>query len=168
MPSPVARHEPTIRCSPPTDPTGFIYPSYRAAQTETQRDMPSLESPHQGVAYVSSSVGGSVSTLSFQDTTPRNYRNPPTRRGGGNRAVVIMSGPAVSYSRDARSSREHRGRLPPRAPMPSPRTAPQASWPLPSSAAPSPWRRLPRDGVHLRRVAGQEPQLATPLFASVR
>ena len=39
------------------------------------------------------------------------------------RAVVIMSGPAVSYSRDARSSREHRGCLPPRAPMPWPRTA---------------------------------------------
>src|SRR5918995_2448666 len=83
MPCPVGRHEPTIPCSPPTDPTGFIYPSYRAAQTETQRDMPSLESPHQEVAYISSSVGGSVSTLSFEDTTIKNRLSPPTRHGRG-------------------------------------------------------------------------------------
>jgi hypothetical protein len=51
-------------------------------------DKPSLESSHQGVAYVSSSVGGSVSTLSFEDTTPRNYCNPPTWRGGGTRSKV--------------------------------------------------------------------------------
>jgi hypothetical protein len=50
--------------------------------------MPSLESPHQGVAYVSSSVGGSVSTLSFENTTPRNYGRPPMRRGGGIRDRV--------------------------------------------------------------------------------
>ena len=68
MPCPVGRPESDILCAPPTDPTGFIYPSYRAAQTETQRDKPSLKSSHQGVAYVSSSVGGSVSTLSFEDT----------------------------------------------------------------------------------------------------
>jgi hypothetical protein len=50
--------------------------------------MPSLKSSHQGVAYVSSSVGGSVSTLSFEDTTPRNYWSPPIRRGGGIRDTV--------------------------------------------------------------------------------
>jgi hypothetical protein len=70
------------------DRLGFIYPSYRAAQTEIQRDMPSLESPHQGVAYVSSSVGGSVSTLSFENTTSRNDWSPPMRRGGGIRDRV--------------------------------------------------------------------------------
>ena len=70
------------------DPPGFIYPSYRAAGTETSRDKPSLETSHQGVAHVSSSVGGSVSTLSFEDTTPRNYWSPPMRRGGGIRARV--------------------------------------------------------------------------------
>jgi hypothetical protein len=70
------------------DPPGFIYPTYWAAGTETQRDMPSLESPHQGVAYVSSSVGGSVSTLTFDNTTPRNYGSPPMRRGGGIRDRV--------------------------------------------------------------------------------
>jgi hypothetical protein len=60
VPCPGGRHQSDMLCSPPTNPTGFIYSSYRAAQTETQRDMLSLESPHQGVAYVSSSVGGSI------------------------------------------------------------------------------------------------------------
>jgi hypothetical protein len=85
MPSPVARPQSAIPCSPPTDPTGFIYPTYRAAQTETQKDMPSLESPHQGVAYVSSSVGGSVSTLSFEETITKNQLGPPKRHGRGTR-----------------------------------------------------------------------------------
>ena len=88
MPSPVGRPEYSISCSPPTDPTGFIYPSYRAAQTETQTDKPSLENSHQEVAYVSSSVGGSVSTLSFEDTTTKNQLNVPTHRGGGTRDKV--------------------------------------------------------------------------------
>ena len=72
MPSPVARHESSTPCAPPTDPTGFIHSSYQAAPTETQRDKPSSNSLHQGVAYVSSSVGGSVSTLSFEDTKASN------------------------------------------------------------------------------------------------
>ncbi len=88
MPCPVGRHESAIPCSPPTDPTGFIYSSYRAAQTETQRDMPPLENSHQEVAYVSSSVGGSVSTLSFEDTATSNQLSPPMRRGGGIRDKV--------------------------------------------------------------------------------
>jgi hypothetical protein len=88
MPSPVGRQESAIPCSPPTDPTGFIYSSYRAAQTQTHRDMPSLECPHQGVAYVSSSVGGSVSTLSFEDTTTKNRLRPSRRRGIGIRDSV--------------------------------------------------------------------------------
>ena len=88
MLSPAGRHQPTIPCPPPTDPTGFIYPTYRAAQTQTHRDMPSLESPHQGVAYVTSCVGGSVSTLSFEDTAARNRLRPSKRRGGGSRDRV--------------------------------------------------------------------------------
>jgi hypothetical protein len=70
------------------DPPGFIYPSYQAAGTEASRDKPSLKGSDQGVAYVSSSVGGSVSTLSFQDSTTRNHCSPPTRRGGGIRDRV--------------------------------------------------------------------------------
>jgi hypothetical protein len=88
MPCPVVRHEPTIPCPPPTDPTGFIYPSYRAAQTETHRDKPSLKSPHEEVAYVSSSAGGSISTLSFEDTKTSNRLSPSRRRSGGIRDRV--------------------------------------------------------------------------------
>ena len=81
--------ESDIPCVTPTDSTGLIYGSYRAAGTQAQRDEASPKSPRQGVAHVSSSVGGSVSTLSFEDTTPRNYRlSPPTRRGGGIRDRV--------------------------------------------------------------------------------
>jgi hypothetical protein len=98
MSSPVGRHESAIPCSPSTDPTGFIYPSYRAAGTETQRDMPSLESPHQGVAYVSSSVGGSVSTLSFEDTKTSNRLSPRKHRGGGTRDKVR------GFSRESRTN----------------------------------------------------------------
>src|SRR5215216_3425763 len=108
MPCPKGRHESAIPCSPPTDPTGFIYPSYRAAQTgthrdkaplkvyssyraaqtETQRDKPSSKSSHQDVAYLSSAVGGSVSTLSFEDTKTSNRLSPSKRLGGGIRDRV--------------------------------------------------------------------------------
>src|ERR671913_998411 len=70
------------------DPPGFIYPTYRAAPTESYRDKPSLESPHQEVAYVSSSVGGSVSTLSFEETITKNQLVPPKRHGRGIRDRV--------------------------------------------------------------------------------
>jgi hypothetical protein len=85
MPSPVGRPGSDTLCSPPTDPTGFIYPTYRAAGTEASRDKPSLETPHQGVAYVSSSVGGSVSTLSFEETITKNQLRPHRRHGRGTR-----------------------------------------------------------------------------------
>jgi hypothetical protein len=88
MPCPVGRHEPTIPCPPPTDPTGFIYPSYRAAPAETHGDKPSLNSSHQGIAYISSAVGGSVSTLSFEDTKTSNRLSPSRHRGGGIRDRV--------------------------------------------------------------------------------
>ena len=65
------------------DPTGFIYPSYQAAQTETHVDKPPVKDSHQPSAYVSSAVGGSVSTLSFEDTTTSNWQSPHRRRGGG-------------------------------------------------------------------------------------
>src|ERR671911_1689621 len=77
-----------ILCAPPSDPTGFIYPSYRAAGTEASRDKPSSKNSHQGVAYVSSSVGGSVSTLSFEDTKTSNRLSPSRRRSGGIRDRV--------------------------------------------------------------------------------
>ena len=70
------------------DPQGFIYPSYQAATTQVLRDKPSLKGSHQGVAYLSSSVGGSVSTLSFEDTRISNQLSPHRRRGGGIRDRV--------------------------------------------------------------------------------
>jgi hypothetical protein len=100
MPCPVGRHESAIPCASPTDPTGFIYPTYRAAgteafyptyraaPTETQIDKPSLKDSHQGVAYVSSSVGGSLSTLSFEDTKTSNRLSSHRRLGGGSRDRV--------------------------------------------------------------------------------
>jgi hypothetical protein len=69
-------------------PPGFIYPSYRAASTETQRDMPSLKGSHQEVAYVSSAVGGSLSTLSFEDTPTRSRHSSRRRHGRGIRDRV--------------------------------------------------------------------------------
>ncbi len=88
MPKVLANPESDIPCVAPTDPTGFIYGSYRAAGTDTQRDSPSLKSPYQGIACVSSAVGGSVSTLSFEDTLTSKQLCPHTRRGGGIRDKV--------------------------------------------------------------------------------
>jgi hypothetical protein len=70
------------------DPLGFIYSSYQAAGTEASRDKSSLKGSHQGVAYVSSSVGGSVSTLSFEEIITKNQLGPPKRHGRGMRDRV--------------------------------------------------------------------------------
>jgi hypothetical protein len=101
MPSPVGRHESAVPCSPPTDPTGFSYSSNRAAQRETHGDKPSPNSSHQGVAYVFSSVGGSVSTLSFENPKTSNRLSPPSpllRHGRGIRDKVR------GFSRESRTN----------------------------------------------------------------
>jgi hypothetical protein len=72
-----------VSAAAPTDPTGFIYGSYRAAATGAHRDKPSPTTSHQGGAYVSSSVGGSLSTLSFEDTLVSNRASSNKRRRGG-------------------------------------------------------------------------------------
>jgi hypothetical protein len=69
-------------------PPGFIYPSYRAAGTEASRDIPSLKGSHQGVGYVSSAVGGSVSTLSFEEIKASNRLSRRKHRSGGTRDKV--------------------------------------------------------------------------------
>jgi len=97
-PYPLVRPEPDIPCTPPTDPAGFIYPSYQAAQTETHRDKPSLEGSNQGVAYVCSSVGGSLSTLSFEDTINKNRLSPSRRCSRGIRDRVR------GFSRESRTN----------------------------------------------------------------
>ena len=88
VPCPVGSPQSPIPCSPHTDPTGFIYPSYQAAPAENQRDIPSLKCSHQGMAHISSAVGGSVSTLSFEDTTTKNRLSSHRRLGGGTRDKV--------------------------------------------------------------------------------
>jgi hypothetical protein len=88
MPCPVGRPESSVPCSPPTDPIGFIYPTYRAAQTVTRSVQRPLKCSHQRSAYVSSAVGGSVSTLSFEDTKTSNRLSPRKHRGGGIRDRV--------------------------------------------------------------------------------
>jgi len=70
------------------EPQGFIYPTYRAAQTQTKRVQRPLKGSHQPSAYIASAVGGSVSTLSFKDNKTSNRLSSPTRRGGGNRDRV--------------------------------------------------------------------------------
>ena len=72
----------------PSDPTEFIYGSYRAAATGAHRDKPSPTTSHHGGAYVSSSVGGSLSNLSFEDTLVGNRASSHRRRGGGVRDKV--------------------------------------------------------------------------------
>src|SRR5215217_7282671 len=64
-------------------PQGFIYPTYRAAQTQTKRVQRPLKCSHPRSAYVSSAVGGSVSTLSFEDTKASNRLSPSRRHGRG-------------------------------------------------------------------------------------
>jgi hypothetical protein len=86
------RTDPETSCVPPTDPAGFIYPSYRAADSVPRRDDCSLEPPHRGLARVSTAVGGSLFTLSFEDTTSKHRRPPTTRRGGGIRGKVMGCG----------------------------------------------------------------------------
>jgi hypothetical protein len=98
MPTSVRRQGSDIPCLPPTDPTGFIYSSYRAAGTVASRDKPPWKDSHQGVAYVSSSVGGSVSTLSFEEAKSSNQLSSHRRCGGGIRERVR------GFSRESRKN----------------------------------------------------------------
>jgi hypothetical protein len=66
--------------------------------TVTYRDKPPLKGSHQEVAYVSSAVGGSVSTLSFEDTKVSNRLSPCKRRSGGIRDRVR------GFSRESRTN----------------------------------------------------------------
>src|SRR5918995_5468890 len=101
VPCPGGKHQSDVLCAPPTDPTGFIYPTYRAAQTETHVEKPSPKSSHQPSAYVSSAVGGSVSTLSFENPKTSNRLSPPSpplRHGRGIRDRVR------GFSRESRTN----------------------------------------------------------------
>jgi hypothetical protein len=66
---------------PSEDALGFINPTYQAAPTQAHRHKPSLMDSYEGVAYLSSSVGGSVSTLSFEDNYIETRATPRTNHG---------------------------------------------------------------------------------------
>jgi hypothetical protein len=93
---PLVRPESEIPYAQPTDSAGFIYPSYRAARTASHRDKPSLMNPRQPVAYVSSSIGGSLSTLSFEDNDMETYATPHTNH------VRAIRGRIRGFSRASR------------------------------------------------------------------
>ena len=82
------RTDPEVLCAPLTYPPGFIYPSYRAADPEAHSDERSPETPHQDIVRISSAVGGSLSTLSFEDTKASNWLSSQRRCGGGIRGRV--------------------------------------------------------------------------------
>jgi hypothetical protein len=86
MPCLVGRHESAIPYSPPNDHTGFIYSSYRAAPTDTQRDIPSSNSSHQPSVYVSSSVGGLY---------PHSPSRTPLQRTGSGLVSVSEEAPEI-------------------------------------------------------------------------
>jgi hypothetical protein len=83
---------------PPEVPPGFSYDaysavtyhSYSAVRGETQSSTPSLRQTDQRDASVSYAVGGSVSSVSFDDTKTGNRRvgTPRRRHGGGIRGKV--------------------------------------------------------------------------------
>jgi hypothetical protein len=65
----------------PEAPPGFIYRTYSAARRDDHEDKPVDRSANQAEAYVSSTIGGSLSQISFQARETRN-RSGSTYCGG--------------------------------------------------------------------------------------
>ncbi len=63
------------------DPPGFIYGTYSAAERQNQKYKPFIKRSNQVEAYVSSTIGGSLSQISFRDNDTRN-RTVSTYCGG--------------------------------------------------------------------------------------
>jgi hypothetical protein len=74
--------------TPSNTTTGFIYSTYWAAGREDRIDKASTMAPNQRNAHLSSAVGGSLSTLSFEDIETRDRIRPHTRHGGGTKGKV--------------------------------------------------------------------------------
>jgi hypothetical protein len=74
--------------TPSNTTTGFIYSTYWAADTEGHTDKANTKASNQINAYLSSAVGGSVSTISFEDKETRGRISPHTRHGGGTRGRI--------------------------------------------------------------------------------
>jgi hypothetical protein len=67
---------------PTNNLTGFIYSTYSAAEREDHKDTSVNKRPNQEEAYVFSTIGGSLSQISFQDSEGRNRTSPHTHAGG--------------------------------------------------------------------------------------
>jgi hypothetical protein len=76
--------------TPSNTTTGFIYSTYWAAGTEDPIDKTLTKDPNQRNAYLSSAVGGSVSTISFEDKEIRNQVH--TRHSGIRGRIKGFSG----------------------------------------------------------------------------
>jgi hypothetical protein len=72
--------------------TGFIYSTYSAAGTEDNTDKTVTKTPSQRNAYLSSAVGGSLSTISFEDKETTDRISPHTRHGGIKGRIKGFSG----------------------------------------------------------------------------
>ncbi len=69
-------------------PRGFIDPTYRAAGKGNRANQLVTEGSNQGRAHVTSAVGGSVSTLSFEEAAGKIVSSRKDRRGGGIRGRI--------------------------------------------------------------------------------
>ncbi len=74
--------------TPSNTTTGFIYGTYSAAGREGHRDKTPTKCSYQRNAHLSSAVGGSLSTLSFEGIQTRDSIRPPTRHGGGTKGRI--------------------------------------------------------------------------------
>jgi hypothetical protein len=74
--------------SPSEYPIGFIFGTYSAAKEDYPEDKSFINSPTQDYAYLSSTIGGSFSILSFEDTYKGNRVGPPKNQGGGLRGKI--------------------------------------------------------------------------------
>jgi hypothetical protein len=84
---------------PPTIPPGlstahirlqhiFVYSTYSAVGTEDHLDKSIKEKSNQKTAYLSSAVGGSLSTISFEDKETTNLISPRLYQSGGIRGKI--------------------------------------------------------------------------------
>ena len=69
--------------SPSEYPIGFIFGTYSAAKEDYPKAKSLSNSPNQAYAYLSSTIGGSLSILSFEDTYKMDKVSSPKNYGGG-------------------------------------------------------------------------------------
>jgi hypothetical protein len=68
--------------SPSEYPIGFIFGTYSAAKEDYPKAKSLSNSPNQAYAYLSSTIGGSTSIVSFEGTQKEDRVRPPSSGGG--------------------------------------------------------------------------------------